>query len=231
MKVVLMVTMLALTVVQGICQDQNTKLAVGISYVPAVNWLWLSDRAEATKSSVFELKPRIAHSVGIIGKYNVTPKFSVSTGIYRMDYGYNFDLVNIDFPVPLAYPTGQYKVRAAYLDLPIQLGLTVIESDKADVYIKAGGAISWLQNERITFHTSDGVEERDRPKVIILAKTLYSVRLGVGSMLPITRKLQIDIYPNVRRTVTNYKSGGLGGDNEKVHFQAIALDATLWYNF
>ena len=231
MKAGLVVAISVLTVAQGMCQDQSTKLALGISYVPAVNWLSLSN--EVRISRVFKLEPRFSHSFGIAAQYRITPRLSTLTGIYQMDYGYNFDVVDVDFPAPLAYPTGQYKARVTYLDVPIQLRLIIVESNRSKLYIKGGGAISWLQNRKTMFHPDTGAKEENGPRLLTLAKTLYSLRFGVGSLIPITKRLQADIYPNMRRTISTYNERNkiLTSNGEKVHLYALALDITLWYNF
>ena len=233
MRANLFLVILMLSTTQGICQDQNRRFALGVSYVPSINWLSFTDEAKAVISPIVNLEPRLSHSFGASGKYNITSKLSSSAGIYWMDYGYNFDVVAVDFPtnVPLAYSLGQYKTRVTYLDVPVQLALTVAKSGNTNFYVKGGVAISWLQGRRIKLYTDDGATEQEGPRVLTLSETLYSLRIGFG-LHKFERALSVDVYPNLRRTLNRYNSYNsvTTGDDEKVSLYALALDIIIWYN-
>lgn len=179
------------------------------------------------KSGVYEDGPStygVPVTFGLGVKFHITDRFSVGTGI---DYSFltrKFSGIYLDFDAlgSAAY-SGDINHTMHYLGIPLNLYYDVISGEKFRLYLMGGGEAEYcvannydIRTEKKRFHYNEAVNGLQ-----------FSVGLGFGAEMNLTRNMSLFLDPTVRYYFDNNQPKSIRTDKQFM----IGVDLGLRFDF
>ncbi|NOS55376.1 MAG: outer membrane beta-barrel protein [Cyclobacteriaceae bacterium] len=205
---------------------KDSKYSIGVFYDICQNKYLIS--GETNLGSLINMAAYASQNFGITVFYSLTPKLKLSSGLGISDFGYQFSYSGARF-----YPEGTYKYRVSYLELPLDIVLTLRPKRKISIIASTGLSFAFYLNRNNTLYVNSQSKGNydDFDNFDVYAPMIVAFNAGVGLQYNYSNKISITLQPNVKLSVNKNTYSYLPDDNEWTHFSSSGVKAILIINF
>ena len=206
--------------------NPSSRFAIGIFYNPSVNTY--SVYGDTNYGSDAAVKSHTGHNYGILGSYKLSTRWSLQSGLGISDFGYEMQYSG------RGYPTGLYRFKVGYIEVPLEFRMIVTSPVKRVKLICSIGAF-------IAFLTKD---KRGSPEFVsgttqinltnfdnfsIYAPTLGGVNIGAALSYSYSKKIEFEFQPVAKIFFGKNTYSSIPGDDQWTHISSMGFRFSIGY--
>ncbi len=199
------------------------KIDVGISYSPEYSYRMVSSNTESQflKNSYDSLEiPKLGYTLGFNGIYSVNNKLAFTVGLLFSDKGEKFKTNILDAFL-------NYKNHYYYLDVPLKLKYTIIDS-KIKFYGTLGVSSNLFLQHRIAYSLSgSSFSDNIRGNSTDIAKVNLAFNVGAGLDCPLSSRWFFKAEVGYKQSFTSMTTNS----NLKRYLYSFGPTVGLYYKF